>query len=189
MTNPLDEPVAPVLTEIVEASSGTVLRNIILSHPVILALDITPLRQVLAEFGRSLGGGPLVTAAARHRAEVLEQLISGGLASMTPDKWSGNPGTDWLMPISLAQLLDVVSARMYYAANEPAAVTPADLVEVCRLAYDHAAMADAPAILRAGVGRDLAVALRRQLQTRPDADGNREAARLESEARDHGITF
>jgi hypothetical protein len=187
MNSPMDEPVAPALTEIAEASSGTRLRSAVLRHPVILAVDTALLRQVLTEFAASVGGGPLVTMAARHLAEVLEQLQNGGLASMTPEKWSGHPGSDWLMPVSLAQILDVVAARMYYAVHQPESVTPAELVEACRLAYNHAAMDEAPAIIRAGVGRDLAVALRSQLRTRPDAEAEREAARLESEARDHGI--
>lgn len=188
MTSPGDEPIAPVLMEIVEAISGTQLRNIVLSHPVILAVDLTPLCQVLREVGAKMGG-QVVTAALEHRVRVLERLNSGGLASMTPEKWSGSPSGDWVLPLSLAQALDGVAAKLYLASNQPGTVTPEEVVEICRLAYDHPAMTNAPPMMRAGVGRDLAVALRLQLRTRPDADMEREAGRLESEARDLGITF
>lgn len=189
MTSPGDEPVAPVLMEIVEAGSGTQLRNIVLSHPVILSVDLTPLCQVLRELGAKMGGGPVVTAALEHRVRVFERLNNGGLASMTPERWSGNTDGDWVLPLSLAQALDAVAAGLYLASNQPGTVKPDEVIEICRLAYDHPAMADAPPIVRAGVGRDLAVALRLQLRTRPDADMEREATRLESEARDLGITF
>lgn len=188
MTDPMQEPVATILMEIAEASSGTQLRNIVLSNPVILTVDLTPLSQVLREIGKSLGGY-VVTAAMEQRAQVLERLNNGGLASMTPERWSGNPDTDWVAPISLAQILDVVAAKMYLAAVQPETVTSEDLVQGCRLAYDHPAMTDAPPLVRGGVTRDLARALRRQLHTQPNADDEREAERLESEARDLGITF
>jgi hypothetical protein len=189
MTDPMQEPVALALTEIVEASSGTELRNIVLSHPAMLAVDLTVLCGFLREFGKQAGGGHVVTAALEHRARVLERLNNGGLASMTPESWSGNPDHDWVVPFSLARILDEVAARLYLAANQPGTVTAEDVVEACRRAYDHPAMADAPAIVWAGVSRDLAVALRLQLRTKPDADMEREAARLESEARDFGFTF
>lgn len=185
----MDEPVSKVMVKIVEASSGDQLKSAILSRPLILALEIAQIRQVMTQLSATLGGGPLVKAALNHRTEVMERLIISGYAGMTADMWSGNPDTDWLMPVSLAEIMDKISAMMFLAANQPGTVTPEDLVETIRLAYDHAGMADAPAIVRAAVGRDLAVALRSQLKVRPDAEEEREAARLESEARDHGINF
>ncbi len=189
MTSPQDEEVAPVLMEILEAPSGTELRNIVQRHPAILTVDLTPLSQALRELGSAMGGGMTVTAAIEHRVRLMERLGKGGLASMTPERWSGNPDGDWVLPLSLALALDVVAVMLHLATAKPGVVPPDDLVTACRQAWNHPAMAAAPPIVRAGVGRDLAVALRLQLRVNPQAGTEQEAARLEAQARDHGIRF
>jgi hypothetical protein len=189
MSDPWDRPVAPVLMELAEAASGAELRSIVLMNPVILSVDLATLSQVLRAVGQKAGAGPVVTAVMGHRARVFERLATNGLAGMTPDQWSQSADSDWVLPLSLAQILDEVAVKLRLAADRPDAVTPEDLVETCLRAWNHPAMLDAPAIVRAGVGRDYAVALRRRLRARPDPEQETLAARLESEARDLGINF
>jgi len=201
-------PLAEVLMQLAEAASGPELREIVLDNPAMHGRDPTVLCEVLRGGAGQLGVGATANAVLEHRAKLLELLSRRGLAALTAACWSGGPAGgpgdlsggggpadrsggggpvdgpagDWVMPLSLAVLVDQASDGL--RSNG----VPEAVVHACRMVRSHPAMADAPAGIYAAAARDLAVALRRSAVVHPAADDEQEAGRLESEARDFGVS-